>query len=132
MSFFDDIQADAPGKSGDSQESNSGTSEPPAGEPVSPLAGDPISYVGVHPEAAHRPASNLPEDLRISWSWPHLLLFVGFALVSQLVVGVAILSYYSAHHHLSQRQFRRLFESDPKLIVGTNVLWFAQIGRAHV
>ncbi|PYT79338.1 MAG: hypothetical protein DMG40_16730 [Acidobacteria bacterium] len=127
MSFFDDIQADAPGKSGDSQESNSGTSEPPAGEPVSPLAGDPISYVGVHPEAAHRPASNLPEDLRISWSWPHLLLFVGFALVSQLVVGVAILSYYSAHHHLSQRQFRRLFESDPKLIVGTNVLWFALI-----
>src|SRR5436190_13985381 len=27
----------------------------------------------------------------------------------------------------SQRQIRHLFESDPRLIVGTNVLWFALI-----
>ncbi len=127
MSFFDDTQPDAPGQPGDSQDPTGGASESPSVESASPLAGDPISYVAVHPEAAHPPASNLPDDLRISWSWPHLLLFLGFAIISQLVVGVAALAYYSTSHHLSQRQIRRLFESDPKLIVGTNVLWFALI-----
>src|SRR5256886_1778921 len=34
---------------------------------------------------------------------------------------------YSTNGHLTQRQIRRLFESDPRLIVGTNVLWFGLI-----
>jgi membrane protease YdiL (CAAX protease family) len=104
-----------------------GTSESPSAESPSALAGDPISYVAVHPEAAHPPNSNLPEDLRISWSWPHLLLFFGYVIVSQIMIGAGALAYYSANRHLSQRQIRRLFESDPRLIVGTNVLWFALI-----
>jgi membrane protease YdiL (CAAX protease family) len=126
MSFFDDNPVDPRGEPSDSKAPAEGPAESPYDESL-PLAGDPISYVAVHPEAAHPPVSNLPEDLRITWSWPHLLLFFGFAIVSQLVVGVAVLAYYSANRHLSQRQIRRLFESDPKLIVGTNVLWFALI-----
>jgi membrane protease YdiL (CAAX protease family) len=116
MSLFDDNPG-PPGGVGDSQD--------PLAE-VS-LAGDPISYVAIHPDAAHPPASNLPEDLRITWSWPHLVVFVVYAVVSQLVIGIAVLAYYSANGHLSQRQIRRLFESDPRLIVGTNVLWFGLI-----
>ena len=127
MSLVDDHPAGPRGEPGDSQDHAADVSESPSAAGISALAGDPISYVAVHPEAAHPPASDLPEDLRISWSWPHLLLFFGFALVSQLVVGIAVLAYYSSNPHLSQRQIRRLFESDPKLIVGTNVLWFALI-----
>lgn len=92
-----------------------------------PLAGDPISYVAVHPEAAHPPSCNVPEDLRISWSWPHLLLFFAYAIISQIVIGIGVVAYYTANRHLTERQIRRLFESDPNLIVGTNVLWFALI-----
>jgi len=127
MSLFDDNAPDQPGQSGNPLSRASGTSEPSSPEAISPLAGDPISYVAIHPDAAHPANSNLPEDLRISWSWPHLLLFCGFAILSQIVIGIAVLAYYSASRHLSQRQIRRLFESDPKLIVGTNVLWFALI-----
>jgi membrane protease YdiL (CAAX protease family) len=127
MSLFDDSSLHPPGAPRDPLGPGVGTSESPAAESESPLAGDPISYVGVHPGAAHPPNCNLPEDLRISWSWPHLLLFTGYVIISQIVIGVGVVAYYSANHHLSQRQIRRLFESDPKLIVGTNVLWFALI-----
>ena len=127
MSLFDDNSPDQPGHPSDSLSQFERTPESLPQEPALALAGDPISYVAIHPGAAHPANSNLPEDLRISWSWPHLLLFCGFAIVSQIVIGIAVLAYYSASRHLSQRQIRRLFESDPKLIVGTNVLWFALI-----
>jgi membrane protease YdiL (CAAX protease family) len=124
MSLVDD---NPPGPPGDSQDRGREVSESPSAKAISPLAGDPISYVAIHPEAAHPAPCNLPEDLRITWSWPHLLLFCVYAVVSQLAIGVAVLAYYSTNGHLSQRQIRRLFESDPTLIVGTNVLWFALI-----
>jgi membrane protease YdiL (CAAX protease family) len=69
----------------------------------------------------------LPEDLSISWSWPHLLVFVGFAIASQFTIVIAVLTYFSTNRHLSQKQLKHLLESDPKLIIGTNVLWFALI-----
>ena len=90
-----------------------------------PPAGDPISYAALIPAAQANSA--LPEDLRISWSWLHLLVFVMFGVVSQLAIGIVLISYFSADRHLSQKQLKQLFESDPRLIVGTNVLWFALI-----
>lgn len=127
MSLLDDNPSDPLGELRDPLGPGVGTSESPSGESASPLGGDPISYVAVHPAAAHPPSSNLPEDLRISWSWPHLLLFFLYVIVSQVVIGIIVVGYYSASRHLSQRQIRRLFESDPRLIVGTNVLWFALV-----
>ena len=130
MSLFDENPLEPPGESGDSPESRPATQEVLESAPAAldlPLAGDPISYVAVHPEAAHAPTYNVPEDLRISWSWPHLLLFFAYAVISQFVIGIAVLAYYGGGRHLTERQIRRLFESDPKLIVGTNVLWFALI-----
>jgi len=127
MSLFDDNPPGPRGEPGESEDRRAEVSESRSAEAFSPLAGDPISYVAIHPEAAHPPASNLPEDLRITWSWPHLLVFVVYALVSQFAIGIAVLAYYTSNGHLSQRQIRRLFESDPRVIVGTNVLWFALI-----
>ena len=91
-----------------------------------PLGGDPLNY---DPAASVAAASqpNLPEDLRISWSWPHLLLFVFFILISQFVVGIFFVGYYSLDRHLSQAQLRKLLESDPKILVGINVLLFALV-----
>ncbi len=127
MSLVDDNPQYLPEQHNEEQASYAQIGESPSAEPASPLAGDPISYVIVHPEAAHPPSSNFPEDLRISWSWPHLLLFFVYAFISQIVIGIGVLAYYSTSRHMTQRQIRRLFESDPGLIVGTNVLWFALI-----
>ena len=131
MSLFDDNPLKPPEENlpapSSSDQPESATEEAGA-QPLfaEPLGGDPLSYVAVSP-AASAQASNLPEDLRISWSWPHLLVFVLFAVASQLTIAIVVLAYFSANGHLSQKQLRHLMESDPRLIVGTNVLWFALI-----
>ena len=131
MSLFDDNPLKLPEENlpapSSSDQPESATEETGA-QPLlaEPLGGDPLSYVAVSPAASVQ-ASNLPEDLRISWSWPHLLVFVLFAVASQLTIAIVVLAYFSANGHLSQKQLRHLMESDPRLIVGTNVLWFALI-----
>lgn len=98
----------------------------PSAEPLVPLTGDPISYAASAPPAALAPTRTLPEDLRISWSWPHFLIFILFGLFSQFTIAIAILGYYSAARHLSEQQMKQVFE-DPKMLVGTNVLWFGLV-----
>jgi membrane protease YdiL (CAAX protease family) len=99
--------------------------QPSAAEPAAPLAGDPITYAAATPGGAYRPQLSLPEDLRISWSWPHLVVFLFFGFASLLTVQLGFVLYFSAQRHLSQKQIMQLFESKPQLLIGTNLLWFA-------
>jgi membrane protease YdiL (CAAX protease family) len=127
MIFFDDnpsssSEENLPEQLSTSRSTESASAEPPAQQ----LAGDPLSYLPVT-SADSVPPPNLPEDLRISWSWPHLLVFGIFVISSLLTLQLAVLLYFSADRHLSQEQLKRLFESDPRLIIGMNVLWFAMI-----
>ncbi len=101
--------------------------QPSAPEPPAPLAGDPITYVAVHPDAAHPLRPNLPEDLRISWSWRHFLVFLVFGVISQIALGVVVFGYYSSERHLSQRQILQLLNSQPQIQVLLNVVWFAAV-----
>jgi uncharacterized protein len=94
--------------------------------PNVPLGGDPLHYAPA-PSPTYAPPPDLPEDLRISWSWPHLLLFISFLGISQIVIGILIVGFYSMNRHLSQAQLRKLLESDPKVLVGINVLLFALV-----
>lgn len=126
MSLFNNNPADPPGKLDDSQAHVDAVSQPGAAEPAAPqLAGDPISYVAIYPAAAHPLQSKLPEDLRITWSWPHLFVFLAFGFGSLMMVQIAALVLLSANRHLSQRQLQRLIETKPQFLVGTNVLWYA-------
>ena len=127
MNFSDDNPPNPPEKNLPQQPSSGQPAESASAETFAqPLAGDPLSYLPVTP-AASSPPPNLPEDLRISWSWPHLLVFVIFVVASQIALGIVVIAYYSADRHLSQKQLKHLLESDPRLIIGTNVLWFALI-----
>jgi membrane protease YdiL (CAAX protease family) len=127
MNFSDDNPPNPPEENLPEQPSSGNPAESASAETLAqPLAGDPLSHVPVTP-AASLPPPNLPEDLRISWSWPHLLVFVIFVAASQIALGIVVIAYYSADRHLSQKQLKHLLESDPRLIIGTNVLWFALI-----
>jgi hypothetical protein len=86
------------------------------------LPGDPLAAAAYHPHAT----SNLPEDLRVSWSWPHLFLFLLFGFASLLVVQLAFVFYVSSKTagHLSPKQMEQIFEDSPQLLVGTNVVWY--------
>ncbi len=84
------------------------------------LAGDPLAGV---PSGA--PSGRvLPEDLRVSWSWPHLIIFLFFGFASLMVVQLAFVFYVSANKHLTATQVQQVFEGSPQLLVGSNVIWY--------
>ena len=127
MSFFEDKPPGSPDENLRAERLTVTSAELAAtGPPAPQLAGDPLSYLPVTP-AGSVPPPNLPEDLRISWSWPHLLVFGVFVVSSLLTLQLAVILYFSADKHLSQNQLKQLFESDPRLIIGMNVLWFGLI-----
>jgi membrane protease YdiL (CAAX protease family) len=78
-------------------------------------------------EIAPPPATFLPEDLQISWSWLHLLFFGLFAFGSILLIQVGLIVYFSAGRHLSQKEIEQLFQNRPDVAIGSNVLWFLLI-----
>jgi membrane protease YdiL (CAAX protease family) len=124
MTLFDDNPLNFPDPDSELHLSPEDSSASPAAEPPSPpLAGDPISYAALTP--APKSKSYLPDDLRISWSWPHLLVFLFFGFASLLVVQVGAVLFLSANKHLTQKQLQHLVESKPQFLVGTNVLWYA-------
>jgi len=126
MNFFDDKPPDAPEENLHAERLTVTSAELAAAEPPTQLAGDPLSYLPVTPPGSV-PQPNLPEDLRISWSWPHLLAFGLFVVSSLFTLQLGVIFYFSANKNLSQNQLKQLFESDPRLIIGMNVLWFALI-----
>src|ERR1700686_2905810 len=85
------------------------------------LAGDPMAAA----IPAFQPRRILPEDLRVSWSWPHLIIFIFFGFASLMVVQLGFVFYVSANRHLSAVQVQLVFEHSPQLLVETNVLWYA-------
>jgi membrane protease YdiL (CAAX protease family) len=68
--------------------------------------------------------SYLPEDLRITWSWLHLIVFTVFAVGSIIVIQLGIVLYYAAGRQLTPKQMEEIFTSNPQLAVGSNVAWF--------
>ena len=126
MSLFDDNPFKPNEQNPEPRPSGEALFESPAEERPAPiLAGDPISYAAVGLPATNAPVSVIPEDLRISWSWPHLLVFLVFWFASQLAIGLVALTYYSMERHLTQSQLRKFLETDPKFLVGTTILWSA-------
>lgn len=99
-------------------------------QPLPPLAGDPISYAAVTLTNLGHPATSfavrLPEDLRISWSWPHLLVFLFAGAAGLLVVPTVLALVISAYVHKTQHQMQGMF-ANPGFLIATQVLWFAVI-----
>jgi membrane protease YdiL (CAAX protease family) len=127
MNFFDDNPPNNQEENLSAHPSSEQPAEQASEEPFAQsLGGDPLSYVAVRPGDSG-PSANLPDDLRISWSWPHLLVFGVFVVTSLITLQLAAVFYLSANRHLSEKQLKRLFESDPRLLIGLNVFWFALI-----
>jgi len=100
--------------------------EPAAAEQTgTSIAGDPITYAG-NASVVAPPRPVLPEDLRISWSWPHFLLFLFFVVVALVAVNIIVVGYL-AGQHVTPKEMQRIAESDPVIAIGSSVLVFALI-----
>jgi membrane protease YdiL (CAAX protease family) len=99
-------------------------------DPAAPLAGDPITYAAASPHETvptFNGSAVFPEDLRISWYWPHLILFVFFTFASFLVVQTTMFIYYGPKEPLPREQLEQYLLSKPQFIFGTNVIWYASV-----
>ncbi len=125
MSIFDDTppQPPQPDSLGDAAE------EPRPMEPVgASLDGDPITYAAtLPPVGSYSQNSAIPEDLRISWYWPHFILFLFFAGASFVVVQTALFFYYGPRQPMPKEELERYLLNKPQFIFGTNLLWYAAV-----
>jgi membrane protease YdiL (CAAX protease family) len=68
---------------------------------------------------------DIPEDLRITWSWVHFLCFIGFSVMSLIIVQTALMIHYSPHQELSPKELQDYLLGLPQFVVGTTVALFA-------
>jgi membrane protease YdiL (CAAX protease family) len=128
MTFFDDKPLESFGQEHPEQPSDPlAAPEPASREILGPhLGGDPISYVGGTP-SAYTPRPAVPEDLRISWSWPHFFIFIFFALSSFFLIQTALIVYFAPNRSLPPKELEHYLLSKPQFLFGTNILWYAAI-----
>jgi membrane protease YdiL (CAAX protease family) len=128
MTLFDDKPSETP----EQEHGEQGSSLPAAPKAASPenfgsqLAGDPISYAAAA-NPAYTPRPSLPEDLRISWSWPHFFVFIFYALSSFFLVQMTLILYFAPHRTLPAKELERYLLNKPQFLFGTNLLWYAAI-----
>jgi membrane protease YdiL (CAAX protease family) len=132
MTLFDDNSSLPPDHEPPSQspaEPSLSTAQPTAPPAERPLAGDPISLAATLPVevASYKPP--LPEDLRISWSWLHLVFFLFFGFVSLVIVQVTFGIYYAGplRHLSTKKDIDSFVLSKPGFAIGSMVLWYALI-----
>src|SRR5208282_4215154 len=120
----DSLPPDQPPSSPSSAEPEPGLSpaQPLATTAEVPLAGDPISLAAAVPSTVPSTQPALPEDLRISWSWLHLVLFLFFGFFSLFIVQAGFLLYYAPTRHFSnEKDFERFVLSKPQFAIGSMV-----------
>jgi uncharacterized protein len=65
-----------------------------------------------------------PADLQITWSWPHLIVFIFFAFISLLVVQSVMVAFL-APRGMNAQKLQAYFLSNPKFAIGSMLIWYA-------
>jgi len=85
---------------------------------------DPTAATEVAP---YPPAKTYPEDLQISWSWPHLILFVVFSFGSLVIIQGVLAYIYVPRQRLNTKQLEEYLISKPQFAIGSMLIWYATI-----
>ena len=129
MSLFEDNFSNRPDQDSEPEPAATPTSSSPANAALAPpLAGDPLSFASAPPVVvpySQRP--EVPEDLRISWSWVHLLCFGLFTLVVLAVVPSVVAIPYLQGKHLQPEKLQNYLFSIPQFVVGSTFAVFALV-----
>jgi len=98
----------------------------PASEPApsidAPMAYEAVPGPGAPPMVTRTP---VPEDLQISWSWPHFAVFFVFAGISIFVIQSALAFYLAPSYHMAQKDLEKYLLTNPKFVLGSMVIWYA-------
>jgi membrane protease YdiL (CAAX protease family) len=77
--------------------------------------------------APYPPAKTYPEDLQISWSWPHLILFLVFSFGSLVIIQGLLAAVYAPRQRLNTKQLEEYLISKPQFAIGSMLIWYAAI-----
>jgi membrane protease YdiL (CAAX protease family) len=69
----------------------------------------------------------IPEDLQISWSWVHFLVFLAFTVICLVVVPSSFMLYYAPHQKMTAEQLQRYLLSKPQVAIGSTIVVYAAI-----
>jgi membrane protease YdiL (CAAX protease family) len=127
MTLFDENSLLPPLPPDPAPSSESPAEPAPSASPAAPSTAD-LPLAGSLPSVALAHEPPVPEDLRISWSWVHLVLFLFFGFASLFIVQGGFLLYYAPTRHFSnEKDFERFILSKPQFAIGSMVLWYALI-----
>lgn len=108
------------------QPSPASQTELPSQEPSTAPLPSPDASSGTAPLPPTMPAPRAyPEDLQITWSWPHFILFIVFGFISLVMVQVIMASYLAPHKHLGSKELEKYLLSNPKFSIGSMLIWYA-------
>jgi len=97
----------------------------PAAEP---LADHPSGPTVSSPFLLLPPERSYPEDLQISWSWPHFISLLFFGFVSLVLIQTSLAVHYlPAHHKFTPKQIETFLISKPQFAIGSMLIWYAAI-----
>jgi membrane protease YdiL (CAAX protease family) len=69
----------------------------------------------------------VPEDLRISWSWAHLIVFLIFSAGSLFLVQVVLVFYFVSYRQIPLKELERTLPTQAPLLVAIQIVWFALV-----
>ena len=81
----------------------------------------------VRPQLEAPRARAFPEDLEITWSWPHFILFVFFGFASLIFIQSVLAVQLAPKKHLTASQLQEYLLSKPQFAIGSMLLWYAAI-----
>jgi membrane protease YdiL (CAAX protease family) len=73
------------------------------------------------------PVKVYPEDLQISWSWAHFIVFGIFGFLSLVVIQGVLLVVYAPHQKMTQKQLEEYMIGKPQFAIGSLLIWYATI-----
>jgi membrane protease YdiL (CAAX protease family) len=127
MSLVDDNPQNPSGQNPESHFSDKESSPASAESDSSPLAGDPLAFAVTSSPIPYSERPEVPDDLRISWSWVHLLCFLLFALVVLAVVPSLFAIPYIQGKHLQPEKLQNYLYSIPQFVAGSTFAVFALV-----
>lgn len=104
-------------------EDDSANSSFPAGAPA--VDSGSVLTSGAPPPPA--PDVSVPEDLRISWSWPHFIVFLVFSFGSLLAVQLIFITYLESVRGLTSKEVEHLLTTKAQFAVAVQLSWCALV-----
>lgn len=95
--------------------------------PPEDAAASEASYIPQFPVQPPEDEEKFPEDIRTPWGGGELLLFIAFALVSAIVMEIALALFMTAHYHMTSTQLVQHLETDAPLAVTFQAAWYVVI-----